>query len=169
MRATACSPGQVLAALGRLMCKDREPAQRATGCPASLVGVTRCRPLRGLADSMLPDPGLRVLALGYTLSPAARAGRLDAAGPRAASTCPGLHAVARCAGWPTRCCRTQAASTCPGLHAVARCAGSPLLGLAATRASLLPTRWHYRRTQSRSESSQLPASVAGHHSSDRAG
>src|SRR6185436_11637287 len=100
MRATACSPGQVLAALGRLMCKDREPAQRATGCPASLVGVTRCRPLRGLADSMLPDPGLRVLALGYTLSPAARAGRLDAAGPRAASTCPGLHAVARCAGSP---------------------------------------------------------------------
>ena len=57
------------------MCKDREPAQRATGCPASLVGVTRCRTLRGLADSMLPDPGLRVLALGYTLSPAARASR----------------------------------------------------------------------------------------------
>jgi len=69
------------------------------GC-ADLPWATRCRPLRGLRTVLLAaDPGLRGLALGYTLSPAARAQNfLLGRRPKAAWTCPGPHAVARYAG-----------------------------------------------------------------------
>ncbi len=109
----------------------------------------RLRPLRGLATLSRCVPKARGLALGYTLSPAARACDAVALRTQGSRTRTGLHAVARCASlrrcrvaypgladshWATLCrplrglatlsrLRTQGSRTRPGLHAVARCAG----------------------------------------------
>jgi len=65
------------------------------------ASAARCAGLPANAPSV---PGLRGLALGYTLSPATRVCELTlspfqaALLPRAARTCPGLYAIAHCVG-----------------------------------------------------------------------
>jgi len=65
--------------------------------------ATCCRPLRGLAVPTCCIPRARGLALGYMLSPAARARGADVLRTQGSRTRPGLHAVARCAGSRRRC------------------------------------------------------------------
>ena len=86
-----------------------KPAQRATARSAmwsrnNRVQSSLCRPLRGLAPSHRCIPRARGLALGYMLSPAARAcgfaqtEEVAIVRTQGSRTRPGLHAVARCAG-----------------------------------------------------------------------
>ena len=85
------------------------PAQRATARSAmwsrnNRVQSSLCRPLRGLTPSHRCIPRARGLALGYMLSPAARAcgfaqtEEVAIVRTQGSRTRPGLHAVARCAG-----------------------------------------------------------------------
>src|SRR4029078_13191407 len=80
-------------------------------------------------------PGLRGLALGYTLPPTAWACDVAVCVPRASRTRPGLHAAAHCVGLRRSCVevlvvrRTRASRTRPGLHAAAHCVGLRRCGL----------------------------------------
>ncbi len=79
-------------------------------------------------------PGLRGLALGYTLSPAARAAssrRLRSQGSR---TRPELTLSPAARAASSRRLGSQGSRTRPGLHAVARCAGLPRRGVWVPRA-----------------------------------